>query len=254
MASNLEFEGKNIDEAVDIACETLNMSKKQLKYEVISHGSTGIFGLVGAKKARINVQIPHTLPKESDEKITEQTENKTSVEKAPLLHEDNEKDEEDSKLVGLGVLTQLVNFITDGTEISVREYNHRILYDVIGGDSAAIIGKRGQTLDAIQYIVEKVVNKKSEERVRLQVDVEGYLQKKRFGLQKFALRLAEKTKYTGKAWTTGLMNAHDRRVVHIALRGDHDVMTKSLGDGFLRKMVIIPRKGPQRREPFDDRR
>ena len=105
-----------------------------------------------------------------------------------------------------------------------------------------LIGKRGQTLEAIQYLVEKIVNKRIEARVRLQIDVEGYMETRRTNLQRLAERLAEKSKRTGKPVTIGQMNAQDRRVVHLTLKDDNGVRTQSMGDGYYRKLVIFPRK------------
>jgi spoIIIJ-associated protein len=113
---------------------------------------------------------------------------------------------------------------------------------VSGGNSAVLIGKRGQTLEAIQYLVEKIVNKNRKGRVGIHVDVEGYLEKRRIRLQRLAVRMAEKVKSTGKPSAIGQMNAHDRRIVHIALQDDNRVRTQSKGEGFLKKLVIFPKK------------
>ena len=94
----------------------------------------------------------------------------------------------------------------------------------------------------MQYLVEKIVNKHSEQRIRIQIDIEGYLEKRQNNLKRLAGKLAEKAKRTGKTITIGQMNAHDRRVVHLALRDDLDIRTQSVGDGFLKKLLIFPRK------------
>jgi spoIIIJ-associated protein len=102
--------------------------------------------------------------------------------------------------------------------------------------------KRGQTLDAIQSIVEKVINKHRENRTRVLVDIEGYLETRKENLEKLAMRLAEKSIRTGKPMSLGEMNAYDRRIVHIALKENPDVQTRSRGEGPLRKLVIFPKK------------
>jgi spoIIIJ-associated protein len=100
----------------------------------------------------------------------------------------------------------------------------------------------------MQYIVEKIVNKKRKDRIGIQVDVEGYLEKRRINLEKTAFRLSEKVKRTGKPATIGQMNSHDRRIVHIALKDDNMVRTQSVGEGILRKLVIFPKKNSSRKK------
>ena len=118
----------------------------------------------------------------------------------------------------------------------------KLLFSISGGDSGVLIGKRGQTLEAIQYLLEKMINKKSTNRVRVLVDVEGYLDKRKNNLQQMASRMAEKAKRTKKPVTIGQMNAHDRRIVHIHLKDESGVRTQSLGEGYYRKLMIFPKK------------
>jgi spoIIIJ-associated protein len=127
----------------------------------------------------------------------------------------------------------------DTTESSDGE---TLVFKVKGGNAAVLIGKKGQTLDAIQYLVEKIVNRHSENRLRLQVDVEGYLENRKTNLENLAFRLAQKAKKIGKPMTIGQLKPQERRVVHLALKANPDVRTQSVGDGFVRKLVIIPRK------------
>jgi len=248
----LEFEDKSIEKAVSRACEELNTPKEKLKYDVISYGSTGIFGLVGTKKAKIRVVLPEpdSAKTNENERLEEPAdrfqEKRDKTEKEPNRSEkdDIETQTYPDEPVELGrvVLQRIVDFITEGAEISIDKSAERILFKVIGGNSAVLIGKRGQTLEAIQYLVEKVVNKRIESRVRMQIDVEGYLQTRKTNLQRMAERMAEKSKRTGKPVSIGQMNAHDRRIVHLALKHDNRVRTQSMGDGYYRKLVIFPKK------------
>ncbi|MBW2406240.1 MAG: Jag N-terminal domain-containing protein [Deltaproteobacteria bacterium] len=258
MSPSLEFEDKNVEMAVKKACEELNIPKEKLKHDVISYGSTGIFGLVGTKKARIRV----TLPKKSQEfKIEDsntQKQKKASLDQA-LKNTDLQTDaaiddielslpENDPKEIGREALQRIIDLITTEATISIEEQSNRLFFNIKGGNSAILIGKRGQTLESIQYIVEKIVNKKGKERIGIQVDVEGYLEKRRIGLEKTAFRLAEKVKRTGKPATMGQMNSHDRRIVHIALKDDSMVRTQSKGEGLLRKLLIFPKKNSPRKK------
>ena len=258
MSPSLEFEDKNVEMAVKKACEKLNIPKEKLKHDVISYGSTGIFGLVGTKKARIRVTLPKTSQEfkmeESNTKKTKtaslnQTEKDTDFKKDIEIEDvKHYPSEDDPKKIGGEALQRIIDLITTDTAISIEEKSNRYFFNVKGGNSAVLIGKRGQTLEAIQYIVEKIVNKNKKERVGIQVDVEGYLEKRRISLEKTAFRLSEKVKRTGKPATIGQMNSHDRRIVHIALKDDNMVRTQSMGEGILRKLVIFPKKNPSRKK------
>ena len=248
----LEFEDKSVEKAINRACEELNIPKEELTYDVISYGSTGIFGLVGTKKAKIRVVLPEPDSEETHEKERlEEHADRFQEKRDKAEKEPNRSDKDDvetqtypdeSVELGRVVLQRIVDFITEGAEISVDKGSERILFKVIGGNTAVLIGKRGRTLEAIQYLVEKVVNKRIESRVRMQIDVEGYLQTRKTNLQRMAERMAEKSKRTGKPVTIGQMNAHDRRIVHLALKHDDRVRTQSMGDGYYRKLVIFPKK------------
>jgi spoIIIJ-associated protein len=258
MPPSLEFEEKNVEMAVNKACKELNIPREKLKHDVISYGSTGIFGLVGTKKARIRVTVPEPAPasvhKGSDSEknrgglpdhLIDDKDSQIDVapEKKEILHSDD-----DPKDIGRDALQRIIDLITTDATISIEERSSRIFFNVKGGNSGILIGKRGQTLEAIQYILGKIVNKSRQERIRIQVDVEGYLEKRRISLEGLASRLAEKVKRTGKPATIGQMNSHDRRIVHIALKNNNLVRTQSMGEGALRKLVIFPRKNSQRKK------
>lgn len=299
MSSCLEFEGKAVENAVQKASEELGIPKDKLSYKVISHGSSGIFGLVGVKKAKICVFPPEKAGEEAGEEkdqkernrprrrknVDEQTAKSVSslVQEAfrdnvpgngtdgteDVPDEDAEDDSDDtfakvprpaqkpfvpvdlshpSVIMGKEALQRIVDFITAEARIEVKNGEDRLMFNVEGGDTGVLIGKRGQTLEAIQYLIEKIVNKHSEERIRIQVDVEGYLETRKSNLESLARRLADKSKHSGKPSTLGQMNAHDRRIVHLALKDDSEVRTQSMGDGFYRKLVIFPKRKNFRRK------
>jgi len=252
MSPSFEFEDKSVEKAIEKACEELNIPKKDLKHDVISYGSTGIFGLVGTKKARIRVTIPEPEPASEPDlhstapdamTLTEQIVEEPAT--LPVVDADEieaQPDADDPKTVGREALQRIIDFITIDATISIVERPDRIIFNVNGGNAAVLIGRRGQTLEAIQYLVEKIINKRRGKRVRIQVDVEGYAQNRQASLRKLAGRLAEKVKRTGKPATIGQMNAHDRRIVHLALKDDKAVRTQSIGEGYIRKLVIFPKK------------
>lgn len=260
MSPSLEFEDKNVEMAVKKACEKLNIPREKLKHDVISYGSTGIFGLVGTKKARIRVILPKSSQNfKMEESNTKQQKTDSLVQTvkntdfqmdAPIDDKELSFTEDDPKKIGSEALKRIIGLITTDATILIEEKSNRIFFNIKGGNSAVLIGKRGQTLEAMQYIVEKIVNKKRKERIGIQVDVEGYLEKRRIGLEKTAFRLAEKVKRTGKPATIGQMNSHDRRIVHIALKDDNTVRTQSMGEGILRKLVIFPKKNSSRKKNY----
>ena len=256
--SSFEFEEKNVDKAVKKACKELSISEDEISYDVLSYGSSGIFGLAGAKKARIRVTLPENTLEVGFESETQTESRKHDVEfeSNPLSAEDHSLENRDTGEhqhnafpenpldLGRTVLQQIVNYITPEAKISAEESSERILLNIAGGNPAVLIGKKGQTLEAIQSLVEKIVNKhhNNHDKIRVQVDVEGYLETRKANLEKLAARLAEKSKRIRKPISLGQMSAYERRIVHMALKDDPDVRTKSRGEGYMRKLIIFPKK------------
>ena len=263
MTQYVEYEGKNLDKALEKAGQELNQNAKDLIYDVVSYGSTGIFGIVGAKKARIRVKINAGKPgneiqneaKIEAKNLVNDAFNLEETESPELASQKTEKKELDEgeldKAVSVGqeALAKIIHHITEGADISVEKQSDRLLFKVDGGNSAILIGKRGQTLEAIQYLVEKIINKQTDQRIRVLVDVKGYLGARKVNLKKLAARMAEKVQKTNKPVTVGQMNAYERRIVHMSLKDNHEVRTQSMGEGYYRKLVIFPKKKRNRRGP-----
>ena len=256
--SYMEFVGKDIEQAAQKASKKLQVPLEKLKYDIISYGSTGIFGLVGAKKAKIRAKLPSPPPVPSP--IEPPIDLPAAPPKAknhlptvlPLEEEKPDTPEMQAEIEaaveqGRLVLRQIVDHITDSADISLDKTVEVVSYNVNGENAAILIGKRGQTLEAIQYLVEKVVNRSLNKRVRVQVDIEGYMETRRIHLKQLATKLAQKAKKTGKPTSAGQMNAHDRRIVHLALKNDSAVRTQSMGEGYYRKLVIFPKKNAQQK-------
>ena len=263
MTTSFEFNGKNVEQALEKASEKFNIAKDQLQYEILSYGSSGIFGLGGTRKARIRVKFAEASPQsvsESDKPHEADQKSSGVADESGMAAGDafGGETSADQQLytfpenpleLGRSVLQRIIDAITTEAKISVEEDSDRILFNVVGGNAAILIGKRGQTLEAIQSLVDKIVNKHNHnnDRIRIQVDIEGYLQTRRGNLERMAARLAEKSKRIGKPISLGQMNAYDRRIVHLALKDDPDVETKSRGEGYLRKLVIFPKKNRKKR-------
>ena len=258
----MEFKGKNVDKALEKASAKLNIPKNQIKYDILSYGSSGIFGLAGSKKARIRVSVVNEAQDVESDAVMETeapfmdgpvgTENipETLAEDASLAeeevsdHPDAMDFPQEAIDIGRDVLQRIIDAITADAHIRVGKDSERVLYNVAGGNPAVLIGKRGQTLEAIQSLVEKVVNKhrNNDNRIRVQVDVERYLETRKENLEQLAHRLAEKAQRIRKPISMGQMSAHDRRIVHLALKDHPNVNTRSRGEGYLRKLVIFPKR------------
>jgi spoIIIJ-associated protein len=247
MSEPNEFEGKTTEKAVQQACDRLGIPRKRLKYEVISEGSSGIFGLVGARKARIRVT---TMPVDSSAPVEKAIQAETpSDDQEPSDAPERVSGPADggpngdaSAELGRELIQRIIDAMTTDTSITVARDDGRLNFSIEGGNPGIMIGKRGQTLEAIHYLVEKIVNKHSEKRIRVNIDVGGYLENRRENLRQLAGRMAKKARQTGKPATIGQMNAHDRRIVHLALKDDARVRTQSIGEGHIRKLVIFPKE------------
>lgn len=212
-----EFEGKTTEEAIENACQELNYSRDEMEIEIIEPGSAGIFGLVGGRKAKIRVTVT------KEEPTIDEEENDLALAKETL-----------EKILALMLL--------EGTSVKADQADGVILLNIEGDKSGLLIGRRGRTLDALQFIVNKIVNKTLEKKAQVVVDSENYRQRRQDFLIQMALNMGDKVKRTRKPVTTNLLNPHDRRILHLALREDQEVDTKSRGEGVLKKVIIIPKR------------
>lgn len=246
MAADMEFTGRNVKKAVQSAAQALEVPEDELKFDILSHGSTGIFGLAGIKKARIRVITTPSQPEpeaesieKADQDISREPERPSSTETASGIDEAQD--------VGETLLRRIVDAISPESSITIDKNKHRLRFHIKGGHSGILIGKRGQTLEAMQLLVEKALRRLNGPTVRVQVDVEGYLAKKKAGLVRTAERLAKKVAEKGNPASIGYLNAQDRRVVHLALKNKKQVRTQSVGEGPLRKLMIYPRRKPKQK-------
>ncbi len=150
---------------------------------------------------------------------------------------------DESIALGKETLQKMVDLITTDAVVVAQADQDRLLLRVEGGNSGVLIGRRGQTLEAMQFLTDKIVNRKSTSRVRLKIDIEGYMETRKANLISLAHKMADKAKKTGKPATINQMTAQDRRTVHLALKDDTGVRTQSMGDGYYRRLVIFPKKG-----------
>ena len=212
-----EFEGKTTEEAIENACRQLKLTKDEIDVEIIEPGSAGIFGLVGGRKAKVKVTT-------------------TAEEPEPV-------EETNGVAIAKDALENILTLIPmEGTTVSAAQNDGTIALNIEGDTSGLLIGRKGRTLDALQFIVNKIVNKALEKRTQVVVDSENYRQRRQESLIQMALRMGEKAKNIGKPVVTNLLNPHDRRIVHMALRDDESLDTKSRGESMLKKILIIPKR------------
>jgi spoIIIJ-associated protein len=252
----MEFYGISVEKAVESACKDLKISKEDLKYDIISYGSSGIFGLVGVKKAKIKVTLNglNMVSEDKTEVGTEQGKSELNYKEESVFEQKlaGSADEETSNNpveAGREALTHIINSMCDNAVINVRVDDRDVFYDIESKTPSVIIGKKGQTLDAIQYLVEKIVKKNNNDKYNIIIDVGGYLNKRHEKLKKFAEKIAQKSKENGKPMSLGQLNANDRRIIHQYLKNDEEVKTHSVGEGFIKKLIIYPRKKNRQCQP-----
>jgi spoIIIJ-associated protein len=245
-----EFKGKNADEAIANACRKLKLTRDGMEIEIIESGSAGIFGLVGGRKAKIKVIVP---AKEIE--TVEAPEGDVAMESAPEPEQATEPEPEqktgqkvapvskgDGLAVGREALENILALIPmEGTSVIAKDNDGIIALDIEGDKSGLLIGRKGRTLDALQFIVNKIVNKTLERRTQVVVDSESYRKRRKEFLTQMAEQMGAKAKRLKKPVATNLLYPHDRRIVHLALRDDKGLSTKSRGDGLFKKVIIIPR-------------
>jgi spoIIIJ-associated protein len=232
----MKIEGKSIDEAIENACSAFQVPREKLNIEIISEGSAGFLG-IGAKKVQIKASLLAIDLMIDDDPVPWQ-----SVKPEALESPVRESAKEKAKRVLEGLLMRMQ---VDST-VSAEETEEAIILNIQGNGDGFLIGKRGQNLDAIQYIVSKAVHHSVNGHKMIIIDTEKYRQRREESLIALALRIGEKVNKTRKPLTVGHMNAHDRRVIHLAIQNDPTLTTKSRGEGDYRKILILPaRRSPE---------
>ncbi len=154
-----------------------------------------------------------------------------------------EEDEREKRVTWLRTtLTEIIELIGINAHVEAQRRDGEIFFEIKGDGSGLIIGKQGQTLDALQYIMNKIAaNRYRELKEKVILDTENYRGRRVEALKNMALRMGEKVKKLKKAVTIGPLNPQDRRIIHITLSGDENVRTESEGEGFYKKLVITPK-------------
>ena len=206
----IEFTGKTVDDALTNATVKLGVTSSEIKYEVVEQGSNGFLG-IGSKDAIIKVTVASN---------------------------ENPKDVATDFLNGVFEAMQLEVNIT----IDFDEVENSLSIDLAGPEMGVLIGKRGQTLDSLQYLTNLAVNRTSENYTRVKIDTEDYRRRRKETLENLARNMASKVKRTKKSVTLEAMNPYERRIIHSALQNDNNVTTHSEGEEPYRYVVITLKK------------
>jgi spoIIIJ-associated protein len=225
-----EFEGKTTEEAIQNAARELNLPVEELSVDVIEPGSAGIFGLVGGRKAKIKVTLktPSELEEEGEEEKQEPGERR-------------EEPQENDVNFAKRTLEEILALIPVEATVAASRGEGRITLKVQGDRSGLLIGRKGNTLDALQFLVNKIVRKALDKKIDVVIDSENYRRRREDSLTQLALKMGDKAKRIKKPVTTNPMNPHDRRLIHLALKDDEHLGTRSRGEGLLKRVVIIPK-------------
>jgi len=246
-----EFEGKTDLDAIENACRKLKLKKDQMDITILEPGSAGIFGLVGGRKAKIKVTIKREKPEAVEEAPKEEPQEEPAQlstppkEVPPAVDSETTtpKNREEEIAIAKEALENILALIPmEGITVTGKLEDGSVKLNIEGDKTGLLIGRKGKTLDALQFIVNKIVNKSLEKRSRVIIDSENYRLRRQEFLVQMALKMGDKAKKTKRPVATNLLNPHDRRIVHLALRDDDELGTKGKGEGILKKVVIIPKK------------
>lgn len=201
----IEVTGKTVDDAINEAMIRLNATSDKIEYEIIDKGSNGLLGFIGSKPAIIKARKVETL--------------------------------EDKVAAFLDEMFKAMNLeVNIDIDYNVEDGNMDI--NLSGDEMGVIIGKRGQTIDSIQYITSLVANKESDSYIRVKVDTENYRHRRKETLENLAKNISYKVKRTRKSVSLEPMNPYERRIIHSALQNDKYVATKSEGEEPYRHIIV----------------
>ena len=204
----LEFTGKTVDDALTEAAIKLETTSDKIDYEVIEKGSSGILGF-GSKLAKIKARKKNNI--------------------------------EDIAVEFLNKVFNAMNLAVN-IDVTVNMEDKMVDIELSGDEMGVLIGKRGQTIDSLQYLVRLVINKESEDYLRVKVDTENYRARRKTTLEELAKNIAYKVKRTKRAVSLEPMNPYERRIIHSALQNDKYVTTKSEGEEPYRHIIVVLKK------------
>jgi spoIIIJ-associated protein len=255
---NVVASGKTVNEAIDNGLRMLGVRRDQVEVEIITEGSRGVLGF-GAENAQVQLWVklppkPKPEPRPRPEPAVAPPapparEPKAAKVEAKAVPED-EGDEVAPEVVGHEILTEVLRLMGIQAVVETK-LGHELaeegeappkVLNITGEDLGILIGRRGETLRALQYLVRLMVSHRLKRWTNLVVDVENYLLRRQRSLESLAQRVAEQAVRTGHTQSLEPMPAYERRLVHIALRKHPKVTTQSVGEGEKRKVTIVPKR------------
>lgn len=240
---SIEIIAPTVEEAIQQGAAELDVPADSLDVEILDEGGKGFLGLRD-RQARVRLTL------KSDEVFEATTPETTSASPAaprPPHVESLSADEEEAERVSRETVSELLSRMGIDARVDavwgdpVSEGHIRPLHvDIHGDDLSILIGRRGETLDALQYITRLIVGKELQRPVSVLIDVEGYRSRREQQIRRLARRMARQAVDTGRTFSLEPMPANERRIVHLELRDNPDVETESVGEGNRRKVTIIP--------------
>ncbi len=309
MSDYKEFQGKTLDMAIDSACDYFNCEREKLEITLLEDAKTGVFGLFGARDAKISAKKAEFFyaktdsvfeekfkkkakeeavkpsektqkPKKPEQAKTEvvkeekiktevkpQTSEKTQKQVQTKEHkehkekakqrerketvENSDSKENFSSLLSIEDLDQvllleaakrvtltLVSLIAEDAQVECSVNSDRLCISIDTENSGLLIGKEGQTLASLEYLAARMLIKELNAHLRVQIEVGDYRSRQDSRLQEFALKLATRTRETGKSTSTRPLSSYQRRIVHLALQDMSDIQTRSIDEGPLKRVII----------------
>ncbi len=308
MSEFIEFQGKNIDSAIEEACDYFNTEREKLEIEILEDSKSGVFGIIGARKAKIQARkidlstvknesvftrseiIPRentkpamAAPKQKPAKLEdspkklEKPQEKVQEKKAeasesiemPAAQENNtvakneareeninqtkefldanftsleELDHDELKAIVIEVVENIVKYVDPDITTEAEIQDERLCVTIQSEESGLLIGKEGQTLQALEYLSARIIAKKIGAHVRIQIEIGDYRSRQDQRLHDFALTLAQRVLETGKPASTKPLSSYQRRIVHVALQDMTEVHTRSIGEGTTKRVIVSKAK------------
>ncbi|MCH5210660.1 MAG: protein jag [Oscillospiraceae bacterium] len=244
-----EKSGKNKEAAIEAALKELNVSREEVEIEVLDEGSKGFLG-IGARDARVKVTLKNDTVSDAVGETTEDKKPRPVVKSERVKKQPSQNGiEEDAKKF----LADIFEAMNLGVDIDVTLDEQSLTINLSGENMGIIIGKRGDTLDSLQYLTSLVVNQRSQDYIKVSIDTENYREKRSDTLLALSKRLEEKVTRTGKKFTLEPMNPYERRIIHSNLQNSETVTTYSIGQEPYRKVVIAPKNAKYKKDGYRKR-
>lgn len=236
----IEKTGKTVDDAIATALSELHLNKEDVQVEVLTKGSKGILGF-GAKEAKVRVTYEQEETTKEFEQVSNQIEPKVQEHIKTLQNSPEEDTVQEVEQKAIRFLQQFLEELHLESTVKILKKNtSMIVIGLEGKNMGILIGRKGETLDAIQYLVNIIANKGRQHYIKVLVDTENYRAKRETDLKTLVFEMSQKVKQSHKPVVLEPMNPYDRRIVHATLQEDPLVRTYSEGKDPFRKVIIIP--------------